>query len=98
MCTTRLNDGIFTADRFSVAASARLHQSECVLRLFVYLTIRRDFYLHVEQLFFVFVFCFLFFCFFCFVFFFCLNVNSARPSSPVTGARRDNVGCRNKEY
>jgi hypothetical protein len=36
MCTTRLNDGIFTVDRFSVATSARLYQSECVSRFFVY--------------------------------------------------------------
>jgi hypothetical protein len=34
--TTRLNDGIFTVHRFSVATSARLHQSECVFRFYVY--------------------------------------------------------------
>jgi hypothetical protein len=34
--TTRLSDGIFTVDRFSVATSARLHQSECVFQLYVY--------------------------------------------------------------
>jgi hypothetical protein len=34
--TTRLNDGIFTVHRFSVATSARLHQSECVFRIYVY--------------------------------------------------------------
>jgi hypothetical protein len=34
--TTRLIDGIFTVHRFSVATSARLHQSECVFRLYVY--------------------------------------------------------------
>jgi hypothetical protein len=36
MCTTRLNDGIFRVDQFSVVTSARLHQSECVFRCFVY--------------------------------------------------------------
>jgi hypothetical protein len=54
MCTTRLNDSIFMVDRFSVVTSARLHQSECVFRFFVYLTTHRDFYLHVEQAVFVF--------------------------------------------
>jgi hypothetical protein len=34
--TTRLNDGIFTVHRFSVATSARLHQSECLFRFYVY--------------------------------------------------------------
>jgi hypothetical protein len=34
--TTRLNDGIFTVHRFSVATSARLHKSECVFRFYVY--------------------------------------------------------------
>jgi hypothetical protein len=34
--TTRLNDGKFTVHRFSVATSARLHQSECVFRFYVY--------------------------------------------------------------
>jgi hypothetical protein len=34
--TTRLNDGIFTVHRFSIVTSARLHQSECVFRLYVY--------------------------------------------------------------
>jgi hypothetical protein len=34
--TTRLNDGIFTVRRFSVATSARLHKSECVFRFYVY--------------------------------------------------------------
>jgi hypothetical protein len=34
--TTRLNDGIFTVLRFSVATSARLHHSECVFRFYVY--------------------------------------------------------------
>jgi hypothetical protein len=33
--TARLNDGIFTVHRFSFAASARLHQSECVFRFYV---------------------------------------------------------------
>jgi hypothetical protein len=32
----RLNNGIFTVHRFSVAAPARLHQSECVFRFYVY--------------------------------------------------------------
>jgi hypothetical protein len=38
MCPTRLNDGIFTVHRFSVATSAQLlvHQSECVFRFVVY--------------------------------------------------------------
>jgi hypothetical protein len=36
MCTTRLNDGIFTVHRFSVATSTRLRKSECVFRFFVY--------------------------------------------------------------
>jgi hypothetical protein len=36
MCTTRLNDGIFTVHRFSVATSARLRKSECVFRFYVY--------------------------------------------------------------
>jgi hypothetical protein len=36
MCTTRLNDGIFTVHRFSVATSTRPHQSECVFRFFVH--------------------------------------------------------------
>jgi hypothetical protein len=66
---TRLNDGIFTVHRFSVATSTRLHQSECVFRFYVYggifdnppglLSARRTD-------------CFCFFVFF----FFCLNVNS----------------------
>jgi hypothetical protein len=34
--TTRLNDGIFTVHQFSIATSARLHQSECVFRFYVY--------------------------------------------------------------
>jgi hypothetical protein len=34
--TARLNDGIFTVHRFSVATFARLHQSECVFRFYVY--------------------------------------------------------------
>jgi hypothetical protein len=34
--TTRLNDGIFTVHRVSVATFARLHQSECVFRFYVY--------------------------------------------------------------
>jgi hypothetical protein len=34
--TTRLNDGIFTVHRFSVATSTRLHKSECVFRFYVY--------------------------------------------------------------
>jgi hypothetical protein len=71
--TTRLNDGIFTVHRFSVATSVRLHQSECVFRFQVSGEIFDNppefFYLHVEQ----FV-CFFFFLFF---FFFCLDVNSA---------------------
>jgi hypothetical protein len=33
--TTRLNDGIFTVHRFSVATSARQHQSECVFRSYI---------------------------------------------------------------
>jgi hypothetical protein len=60
--TTRLNDGIFTVHQFSVATSARLHQSECVFRFYVsaeYLTTHRDYYLHVERV--VFVFCFFLF-------------------------------------
>jgi hypothetical protein len=64
--TTRLNDGIFTVHRFSVATSARLHQSECVFRFYVsaeYLTTHRDYDLHVDRVVLV---------FFCF----CLNVNS----------------------
>jgi hypothetical protein len=36
MCTTRLNDGIFTVHRFSVATSTRLRKSECVFRFYVY--------------------------------------------------------------
>jgi hypothetical protein len=36
MCTIRLNDSIFTVHRFSAVTSARLHQSECVFRFFVY--------------------------------------------------------------
>jgi hypothetical protein len=59
MCTTRLNDGIFTVDRFSVATSARLRKSECVFRFFVYGGIFDNppgFYLHMEQA--VFIFCF----------------------------------------
>jgi hypothetical protein len=35
--TTRLNDGIFTVHRFSVATSARLHKSGCDFRFFVYI-------------------------------------------------------------
>jgi hypothetical protein len=68
--TTRLNDGIFTVHRFSVATSARLHKSECVFRFYVYggifenppglLSARGTD-------------CF---CFVVFSFFFCLNVNS----------------------
>jgi hypothetical protein len=50
MCTTRLNDGTFTVHRFSVATSARLHQSECVFRFFVYLTIYRDFFFFIRLL------------------------------------------------
>jgi hypothetical protein len=34
--STRLNDGIFTVHRFSVATSARLHVSECIFRFYVY--------------------------------------------------------------
>jgi hypothetical protein len=68
--TSRLNDGIFTVHRFSVATSAQLHQSECVFRFYVYggifdnppglLSARGPI---------VFVFLFVFA-------FFCLNVNS----------------------
>jgi hypothetical protein len=34
--TSRLNDGMFTVHRFSVATSAGLHQSECVFGFYVY--------------------------------------------------------------
>jgi hypothetical protein len=34
--TTRLNDGIFRVHWFSVVTPARLHQSECVFRFYVY--------------------------------------------------------------
>jgi hypothetical protein len=34
--TARLNDGIFTVHRFSVATSTRLRKSECVFRFYVY--------------------------------------------------------------
>jgi hypothetical protein len=36
MCTTRLNDGIFTVHRFSVVTPARLHKSDFVFRFYVY--------------------------------------------------------------
>jgi hypothetical protein len=72
--TTRLNDGIFTVHQFSVATSARLHQSECVFRFYIsggifdnppgfFLSARGTVY------FCFFVFCFLFFVF-CFLFLF----------------------------
>jgi hypothetical protein len=54
MCTIRLNDGIFTVHRFSVATSARLRKSECVFRFYVYGGIFDNlpgyFCLHVEYL------------------------------------------------
>jgi hypothetical protein len=54
MCTTRLNDGIFTVRRFSIATSAHLHKSECVFRFYVYGGIFDNppgyFCLHVEHL------------------------------------------------
>jgi hypothetical protein len=57
--TTRLNDGIFTVRRFSVATSTRLRESECVYRFYVYGGISDNppgfLYLHVEQFVFVFV-------------------------------------------
>jgi hypothetical protein len=56
MCTTRLNDGIFTVHRFSVATCARLRKLECVFRFYVYGGTFDNppgfFYLHVEQFFF----------------------------------------------
>jgi hypothetical protein len=61
--TARLNGGIFTVHRFSVATSARLRKSECVFQFYVYGGIFDNppgfFYLHVEQFVFVFVFSFL---------------------------------------
>jgi hypothetical protein len=54
MCTTRLNDGIFTVHRFSVATSARLRKLECIFRFYVYGGIFDNsaeyFCLHVEHL------------------------------------------------
>jgi hypothetical protein len=71
--TTRLNDGIFTVHRFSVATSARLHQSECVFSI---LRIRRNisrptgiFICTWNSLFLFFVF-----------FLFCLHVNNGASS------------------
>jgi hypothetical protein len=53
MCTSRLDNGIFTVDRFSVETSARLHKLQCVFRFYVYGGIfdnsPRFLYLHVEQ-------------------------------------------------
>jgi hypothetical protein len=85
--TTRLNDGIFTVHRFSVATSAQLHQSECVFRSYIsaeYLTTHRDYYLHVERV--VFVFCFFF------LSFLCLNVNSAALIPRRSTAHRERRG------
>jgi hypothetical protein len=65
MCTTRLNDGIFTVHRFFVATSAQPRKSECVFRFYVYSGIFDNplggffFFLHVEL--FVFFFFFFFF-------------------------------------
>jgi hypothetical protein len=76
--TTRLNDGIFTVHRFSVATSARLHKSERVFRFYVtvqYLTTHRDYYLHVEQN--------------VFFFFICLKVNSGALIPPRSTAHRE---------
>jgi hypothetical protein len=36
MCTTRLNDGIFTVHRFPVVTSDRLHKSGSVFRFYVH--------------------------------------------------------------
>jgi hypothetical protein len=78
MCTTRLNDGIFTVNRFSVATSARLRQSECVFRFFVYgrifdnpsgfLSARGTGCFFFFFFFFFFLFSFFFFSFFFFLF------------------------------
>jgi hypothetical protein len=72
MCTTRSNDGIFTVHRFSVATSARLHQSGCGLDSSYIFDNPPGFLSARGQVVFVIFF---------FSFFFCLNVNSG-VSSP----------------
>jgi hypothetical protein len=82
--TTRLNDGIFTVHRFSVATPARLHKSECFFRFYVYGGIVDN---PPGSLSALGPDCFCFFCFF--LAFICLNVNSGALIPRMSTAHRE---------